>query len=313
MVSDVTHDSVVLSWDIPDFENASSISYLLHVTSSGSGGGQTFSIGGIVTSHMLSGLDAETMYSVAIQVRDIVTEIEGVFGPAKSFVTIPGTPSRPTALEANWVSTRRELSVSWGPPNVTNGTIRSYELVYSGEGTGECNRLGNDAITITLDYKARGYITTETSAILDTKSFIVCVRGDTDTPGEWAVYRELDVDIAAVSGTTTTEEGKANCSGLIAVAVVAGVAVVSTVIAAVVLFVVVRHHNNQVSDRQKSDGQSSSSSDQVGGVTRYDRSSPSRGSNDTGFEEQQTRPPLQSQDSIASTNTLKPLLSNGRS
>ena len=264
---------------------------------------------------MLSGLDAETMYSVAIQVRDVVTEIEGVFGPAKNFVTIPGAPSRPTALEANWVATKRELSVSWGVPNVTNGTIRSYELVYSGEGTGECNSLGNNAITVTLDDKARSYITTETFAIVDTRAFIVCVRGNTDKPGEWAVYHKLKVDIAAVSGTMT-EESEANCNGLIAVAVVAMVAVVSTVIAAVVLFVAVRHHNNQVSDRQKSDGQSLSSSDQVGGegtVTRHDRSSPSRTSSDTGFEEQHTtRPPLQSQDSIASTNTLKPLLSNGR-
>ena len=272
---------------------------------------------------MLSGLDAETLYSVAIQVRVTETGIIGVFGPAESFTTIPGVPSRPTALDANWVPSRQELSVSWGVPSFTNGTIRNYQLIYSGGATRDCSVLENsrDGITVTFDAKNKSFVTMETSAILETKSFIVCVRGYTDQPGEWATFLELEVSIEAITGTN--EDSKGSCNGLIAVAVVAGVAVVSTVISAVVLFLVVRHHNNQVSDRHRSGdgGSSSSSSDQMGGeggtiTTRYDRSSPSRGSNDTGFDEQQhqqTRPPLQSQDSLASTNTLKPLLPNGRS
>ena len=256
------------------------------------------------------------MYSVAIQVKDRVTETEGVFGPAESFATIAGVPSPPTALEARWVTARRELSLTWGVPNVTNGTIRRYELVYSDGRTRDCDRLrddANNAKTVTLASSARSYATMNTSAIVDNKSFFVCVRGHTDQAGEWATFFEPNVVINAVTGTTDEE----NCNGLIAVAVVAGVAVVSTVIAAVILFIVVRYHNNQVADRHKSDGHSSTSSDQMGlggSGARFDRNSPSRGSTDTGFDEQQqqTRPPFQTQDSIASTNTLRPLLSNGK-
>ena len=310
-VSDLTHISATLSWNIPDFENATSISYLLQVTSSGAGTG-THTIPGVVTSLSLPGLDPETIYAMAIQVRDMVTNTDGLFGPAVVFTTVTGAPSPPTALEAKWVSSRRELSVTWGVPNVTNGTIRSYELTYSGNAKRACGNLGDKIVTQNFTSQARSFVTKEAENIIDMKSFVVCVRAHTNQPGEWARYSELDVNIEGVTGQESDSGG--NCNGLIAVAVVAGLAVISTVVAAAVLFVVVRrHHSNQVTDRQS---RASSSEDQLGvggggNMTQHERNSPSRGSNDTGFDEQQ-RPPfnsLQSTDSIGST---KHLLVNGR-
>ena len=249
---------------------------------------------------------------MAIQVRDTATEVEGMFGPTRSFTTATGAPSIPTALEVKWVSARRELSVSWGVPNVTNGTIRSYELTYSGNAKAECGNPGNDVVVRNLTADARSFVTKETAAIVSTDAFLVCVRGHTDRPGEWAVFFEFDISIEAVTGTDGGSNG--NCNGLIAVAVVAGLAVVSTVIAAAVLFIVVRHHNNQVADRHS---RSSSTEDQLGGggagqMTTHDRNSPSRGSNDTGFDEN-PRLPYNSQQSTDSMSSTKNLLPNGRS
>lgn len=284
---------------------------MIQVSGTGNGAG-TYKQDGSETTLDLKELDAETMYTVAIQVQDTLTNTDGVFGPAKSFTTEIGTPSAPSALEAKWIAAQQELTVSWSRPVTTNGTIRQYELLYSGSITKECDDPGDDVVTISdLEPTTRTFETNNTSYIIETKSFLVCVRAYTDRPGTWAQYLQLDVDI---SGLTNTNSGsESDCSGLIAVAVVAALAIVSTVVAVVILCLVVRQYNNNRIMDQKT----SHSSINGNGKSR-DRQSPAP-STDTGFEEQQhhQRPQLnsmQSIDSNYSTASTKPFLhqhSNG--
>ena len=319
-VTDITHNAASLTWTVPDFENASTINYVIQVTTSGSGD-KVLTQDGHSTSLSLANLDPETMYAVAIQVIDTVTNTEGVFGPAESFSTKSGTPSAPVNLEVSWSPKQEKLSASWSVPNVRNGTIRGYEILYSGlteAGDGEnCDDPGGSVVrNASLQSTQRSFETTSPANIIDTgsKSIFVCVRARTDQSGAWAPFIIKDVDIGAVSGTDTTTE-EANCNGLIAVAVVAALAVLSTFVAAVVLCVVVRRHNNQVMDH-KSSQSGLSCEDRIGSNQRHSPS-PSRDSNDTGFDERPTYQTQQSTMSSYSTGstTLKPLIpnnSNGR-
>ena len=279
------------------------------MTSSGSADG-VFIREGHETSLEITNLDPETMYAVAIQVRDRVTGTDGMFGPAESFSTESGTPSQPVGLEVKWTVSRLLLSVSWGVPNTKNGTIRGYELLYTGlqivDGEANtCEAPGEKAVIAdSLGPTNRSFETQNTSNLVESKSIFVCVRAYTDKPGIWApfVIKEIDVDPLT---STDEQSSESNCNGLIAVAVVAGVAVMSTILAAVVLFVVLRRSNNQVMDH-KSSQSGLSTDDHIG--TNHRSPSPSRGSNDTGFDE---RPAYQTQESnfsTGSTNTLRQLL-----
>lgn len=281
-------------------ENASAISYIIHLTSSGSGVGDR-TLPGTVTTTTFTELDAQTMYSVAIQVKDTVTGTVGVFGPVKSFTTSIGTPSAPVALEASWKATRSLLTVSWLMPKTTNGTITRYEILYSGSIKEDCDKPEGEVVrNDSLLASDRSFQTMNTSNIQG-KSIFVCVRAYTNRPGAWASFIITDINTGGLGSNT---EKSSDRSGLIAVAVVATVAILSTVAATVLLCVVVSRNNNQVTDN---------TADQSSEEGRFPRKSPapSGQSNDTGYDDRPQLHHLISTDSTASNMTLKPLIGNG--
>lgn len=279
-VETVSHDSVHLSWTAPESENVDNIQYFLQLSGDRT---ERISVAGMETTRRIENLTPDVTYTVALQTIDMENMIDGLFGEVVNFMTNNGTPSAPRAVELiGWEPESELLSVSWAVPMTTNGTISQYEVVYGDlDSTKDCEQPDGRNYTMASE---RNF---ETRSISQIKSLIVCVRAYTDlnNPGPWETVMYGDVSPPTIGLRPPSSES--NCNGLIAVAIVAALAVVSTVVAAIVLFLVFRRRI------QVSDGKSSHSSN--------DRP-PQNGTPD----------PFQRLDSTGSTGTLKPLLpSNG--
>ena len=311
-VADITHNSATLSWSVPTFENASQINYILQLSSSGSGSSVS-TLPGAQTELYREGLAAETVYTVAIRVNDTVTGTVGMFGAVTSFTTLIGTPSAPRILEISWNSVRRLLTVTWGVPETLNGTLTRYEIAYSdlGSTVEDCDKLEGVVVrNESLPVDETEFKTTNADNIIqsESKSIFVCVRAHTDKPGDWASYALKDIVVGAQGGNE--EDAEQNCNGLIAVAVVAALAVLSTVAASVVLCVVIRRHNQIMRDGPNKSCEDMDSGN--GGTNNRNSPAPSGQSGDTGFHDYPSiRPPLNSEvstDSTFSHSSIRPLV-----
>jgi hypothetical protein len=304
--TDITHNSAILSWKVPEKENASAINYTVQITSSGSGGGVR-TLRGHTTSLEFTGLDAETLYSTAIQVTDTRTGTVGRFGCNKMFSTVPGKPSAPVVVEVSWKAEQELLVVSWGIPTVTNGTIRSYEILYAGSFREDCDKPEGVVMrNNTIPANKRSYETTNTMNIIQSKSIFVCVRAFTDEPGEWAPFSVKDINIGGLGG----DEPTSNCSALIVVAVVASLAIILATVTATVALVLWKFVGKipvKVGDDRSNESNQSQQSIEAG---KQRSPSPSRQSTDTGYDDSQ--PPslnkMRSIDSTLSTNTTQHLV-----
>ena len=304
-VADITHNSATLSWSVSAFENASQINYILQLSSSGSGSSAS-TLPGAQTELYREGLAAETVYTVAIRVNDTVTGTVGMFGAVTSFTTLIGTPSAPRDLKISWNSVRK-LTVTWGVPETLNGTLTQYEVTYSGFTVEDCDDPKGDVLNNSLPVNETEFTTTNTDNIIQSKSIFVCVRAYTDEPGEWASSALIEITVGAQG--SNKEDAEQNCNGLIAVAVVAALAVLSTVAASVVLCVIVRRHNQIMDGPNKSCEDMDSGN---GGTNNRNSPAPSGQSGDTGFHDYpSTRPSLNSEISTESTfshSSIRPLV-----
>ena len=203
------------------------------------------------------------------------------------------------------------MGVSWGVPEFTNGTIRGYEILYTGSVKEDCDSPEVDVVrNTTIPANQRRYQTTNTENIAESKSLLVCVRAHTDKPGQWASSITSEVDLGGLGG----DEPASNCNGLIVVAAVASLAIISAAVVATIALVLCKYKNQaKVADDRSNESNQSNQSIEAGGKQRSP--SPSRQSNDTGYQDDiQTHPlnKMRSIDSALSNNTTHQLLeSNG--
>lgn len=232
-------------------------------------------VSGKETAQTIGELTPDVTYAIALRVVDMENMIEGLFGEVVSFTTNNGTPSAPRAVElVGWRPGNELLSVSWAVPMTTNGSISQYEVVYADSPKDDCEELDGEKSTVFLSSTQRNLETRDVSNIINSKSFIVCVRAYTDRtkPGSWGVVAYRD------GGTTSglqPASSESNCNGLIAVAIVAALAVLSTVVAAVILFIVYRRRvqvGDDTSGQSSDNGQPESS--KPGPIQRLDSTGP---------------------------------------
>lgn len=289
-IDSVSHDSIRLSWRVPELENAAKIQYFVQLSGDGT---KNISVSGMETAEF-EDLTPDVTYSIAIKVIDMENMIEGFFSDVVSVRTMNGTPSEPRAVElVEWKPSNKILSFSWAVPMTTNGTISHYEVVYADSTKEDCDDPDGPKVTLNVPATLRNYKTDDIDNIMNSKSFIVCVRAHTDKASPWGVAVYPD-------GSTTgrlqpTSSSESNSSGLIVVAVVAVLAILSTVGATIGLCIVIRRNQKaQVIDRK-------SSHSSENGIERNDLSDP------------HNRPPLNPLTSIDSalsveSTTLKRLL-----
>ena len=239
-VDNETYNSVGVSWKLPEFENTSRIQYILQISSSQ--GSRQIPLAGTSTSHLIGQLEPDSMYSVALQVIDTSHDIAGMFGSRKTFVTKSGIPSEPRFLQV-YLPNTTSLTVVWVAPETPNGTLKSYEVVYSGSvENSDCDKAAEEKGIVEVAVDKPKF---ETRDFEFEKFLIVCVRARTNQPGRWAFDTLTEVTIGANTGRLTGSGDE--CNGVIAIAVVAGLAVISCIIALIVLACVCR--SAQVMDK----------------------------------------------------------------
>ena len=280
----------------------------------------------ISTDYFRGRLDPQTMYTVAIQVTDTETGVMGTFGGVTSFTTLIGTPSEPRNLDVKWDHLDKILTATWADPFYYNGTLTQYEVLYSGSTVENCDEQDAEVKNVIRGVDERNFSTQDTQNFVDGGSIFVCVRAYTDKPGTWASSILKDI---TVGGTDRRREEEPDCNGLIAVAVVAGLAVISTLVAGIVLCVVVRRSNQVMDDAGKSGPEEAGISDCPSSPHKYKEKiarsasqysagdsnpcyegsrtspapSPSEQSCDTGYGGMSSRPHLASNPSIDSTRS----------
>ena len=188
--------------------------------------------------YVFEGLLPERDYTVAIRVRDTESNITGVFGPAQDFTMLHGISTEPRNVRAFDVSNTvvQILSVVYGIPENTNGTLTQYEILWANTSVANCDSpTGVVQRAFQTDLESNEFTTEDVGNINTSSVLLVCVRAYTQQPGKWGHYISLNFTLGAFG----TDGGTDDCNGLIPVAVIAGVAVASSILMAILLAFVV--------------------------------------------------------------------------
>ena len=188
----------------------------------------------------------ETNYTAAVKVFDNDSNIEGYYGPAHTFQTLSGTPSEPRDVTLMYNNERKLLEVYWAIPEFPRGTITMYEVQWSNSSRDTLcgNANGNVLSANVTDTRIKSYTTSNTRNVNQTRTILVCVRAYTSDaePGPWEFDFKGDINTGRLTSNNTEE-----CSGLIAVAVVASFAIVCTVVMTLILsLVIVKRFPNRI-------------------------------------------------------------------
>ena len=189
--------------------------------------------------YIFTDLCYETSYTAAVKVFDNDSNIEGYYGPAHTFQTLSGTPSKPRDVTLMYNDERKLLEVYWAIPQFPNGNITMYEVQWSNSSRGVAceNANGNIQSANVTDTRIKSYKTSNTRNVNQTQTILVCVRAYTSDaePSLWEFDFKADINTGQLTGNTE-ESGQ---SGLIAVAAVASFAIICTVVATLILSFVI--------------------------------------------------------------------------
>ena len=235
---DITTSTVNVTWEVPLFENEDTIEYTVQV--SGTTTEPVFVEGLTQRWYVFEGLAPERLYTAAIRVRDIESNVTGIFGPAGEFTTLSGVPSEPRFISASFeeIALTQTLRVVYGVPQNTNGTLTLYEILWAGSSSMDCdNPEGVMQMANQTDLEINGFNTTDVGNINSSSALLVCVRAYTQETGIWGYY--LDLNFTAGRVTPNTGGADDDCNGLIVVAVVAGIAVAASIVMAILLALVI--------------------------------------------------------------------------
>ena len=235
----VTCCSANISWNIPQFEIESNIEYIAQI-SSGCANSTQEKTGLSQRWYVFTELCCETSHTVAIRVFDTDSNFTGYYGPAYAFQTLSGTPAAPRDVSLIYGGEGfQSLEVYWGVPGFSCGTIRMYEIQWSNSSRSNgCNNPDGRVLSFNqTDTSMKTFKTFNTGNVNVTRTILVCVRAYTSfpQPGPW----EFDFKENIISGNVDANTQQCECSGLVAVAVVAGFAVLSSILMTVILIVVI--------------------------------------------------------------------------
>ena len=177
----------------------------------------------------LTNLCSGKLYSFVVQATAVTSNVTGPISRPYTFLTLEGIPSRPRDVQLQLAIAEKKLTVQWAEPVMTNGVLTYYEVLWYATNMNNCD----DAYKMCASSKECN-VTNSTSNqrnemfSVDTASFksiLVCVRAYTNAGmGEWGSYYNGTIKTGALQ--SSDEE---DCNGLIIVAVIASIAVVSSI------------------------------------------------------------------------------------
>ena len=188
--------------------------------------------------YVFTDLCYETSYTAAVKVFDNDSNIEGYYGPAHTFQTLSGTPSKPRDVTLMYNDEQKLLEVYWAIPQFPNGNITMYEVQWSNSSRDVAceNANGNIQSANVTDTRIKSYKTSNTRNVNQTTTILVCVRAYTSDaePSPWGFDFKSDINTGRLTGNTD-EPG---CSTVIIVAVVASLGIVCALLMTLILAVV---------------------------------------------------------------------------
>ena len=222
----ITNSSATVSWNPPTNENQENVRYTVEMTSSCQDGnillvnysGNTLS---------LTNLCSGKLYSFVVQATAVISNVTGPISRPYTFLTLEGIPSKPRDVQLQLAE--KELTIQWAEPVMTNGVLTYYEVLWYATNVNNCD----DAYEMCAsqnECKATNSSSNQRNEmfLVDTASFdsiLVCVRAYTNAGmGEWGSYYNGTVKTGALQ--SSDEE---DCNGLIIVAVIASIAVISSI------------------------------------------------------------------------------------
>ena len=243
--TNVTSTSAVLSWNLPANENPENIVYTFETTSSclNMNLAQREFKGNTI---LLSGLCSGKLYSFVVQATDITNNVTGALSRAYTFMTADGIPSLPRNVQLE--ITEKRLIIQWVEPITANGNLTHYEILWSSTNINNCDKAYESCLINSKHCNFTDVHNNKYNYTMDTtfiESIIVCVRAYTSAGhSEWGFYYNGTIKVGAIIAPIA-EEG---CSGLIAVAVIASLAVVSSVTMGIILVLVIYTMRDTVCD-----------------------------------------------------------------
>ena len=176
----------------------------------------------------LTDLCGGKLYSFVVQATAVISNVTGSLSWPYTFLTADGIPSRPRDVQLQL--TEKMLTIQWAKPMPTNGVLTHYEVLWYGTNIKDCD----DAYKICRMQRKHCNFTNVSSNqsnitfVVDTASFesiLACVWAYTNAGmGEWGSYYNGTIKTGGL-GSSDEED----CNGLIIVAVIASIAVISSI------------------------------------------------------------------------------------
>ena len=175
----------------------------------------------------LTDLCSGKLYSFVVQATAVVSNVTGPLSRPYTFLTAEGVPSRPRDVQLQLAE--KMLTIQWAEPVMTNGVLTHYEVLWYRTNINNCDTAYK---MCDMERKYCNFTNTtsnqQTTFNVDTTFFdsiLVCVRAYTNAGmGEWGSYYNGTVKTGGLA--TSDEQG---CNGLIIVAVIASIAVISSI------------------------------------------------------------------------------------
>lgn len=235
---EITASTVNVTWEAPMLENEDTIEYTVQVSGTTT---EPVVVEGLTQRwNMFEGLSPERQYTAAIRVRDTESNITGVFGPAGEFTMLSGIPTEPRFVTASFENTNliQQLIVVYSVPQNTNGTLTLYEIRWASSSRADCDNIPLEIMRSAnqTNLAMNEYRTTDVGNINTSTVLLVCVRAYTQEAGLWGHFIDLNFTTGEFG---QNPDGTDDCNGLIAVAVIAGVAIASSIVMTILLAFVV--------------------------------------------------------------------------
>lgn len=173
----------------------------------------------------LKNLCSGKLYSFVVQATAVTSNVTGPISRPYTFLTLEGIPSRPRDVQLQLAE--KKLTVHWAEPVMTNGVLTYYEVLWYATNVNNCDDAYRICASLNECNVTNSTQRNETFSV-DTsffKSILICVRAYTNAGmGEWGSYYNGTIKTGALQ--SNDEE---DCNGLIIVAVIASIAIISSI------------------------------------------------------------------------------------
>jgi hypothetical protein len=177
----------------------------------------------------LPNLCSGKLYSFVVQATAVVSNVTGPLSRPYTFLTLEGIPSRPRDVQLQVAE--KVLTILWAEPVMTNGVLTHYEGLWYATNINDCDNaykrcaLQRKDCEFTNSSSDQRNKTFEDVNTVSFESILVCVRAYTNAGmGEWGSYYNGTIKTGSLQSSDEDD-----CNGLIIVAVIASIAVISSI------------------------------------------------------------------------------------